>query len=182
MTEDIFKVHAPYDLFMLSGGGITETKAGLEIPEDAPAADHVDVGVSVHKFDLPREAFDRTKVPAIQAGDKAGAEKLWKAELPKAVAPYYFMVDLAGLKEEEKDYPAAIDWLKQAAETAQGPATRIQWAILYSNGVMVSPKIAREKPEAVRGLVRAINRALKESVASPALTAARQRRSPMTMT
>jgi NitT/TauT family transport system substrate-binding protein len=38
---------------------------------------------------------------------------------------------------------------------------------LYSNGVMVSPKFAREKPDAVRGLVRAINRALKESVASP---------------
>jgi len=70
------------------------------------------------------------------AGDKAGAEKLWKAELPKAVAPYYFMVDLAGLKEEAKDYPAAIGWLRQAAETAQGPATRIQWAIFYANGVM----------------------------------------------
>jgi NitT/TauT family transport system substrate-binding protein len=38
---------------------------------------------------------------------------------------------------------------------------------LYSNGVMVSPKFAREKPEGVRGLVRAINRALKECVASP---------------
>ncbi len=70
------------------------------------------------------------------AGDKAGAERLWKAELPHAVAPYYFMVDLANLKEEAKDYPAAIGWLKQAAETAQGPATRIQWAIFYSQGVM----------------------------------------------
>jgi NitT/TauT family transport system substrate-binding protein len=38
---------------------------------------------------------------------------------------------------------------------------------LYSNGVMVSPKFAREKPDAVKGLVRAINRALKECVASP---------------
>ena len=38
---------------------------------------------------------------------------------------------------------------------------------LYSNGVMASPKFVREKPEAVTGLVRAINRALKESVASP---------------
>lgn len=38
---------------------------------------------------------------------------------------------------------------------------------LYSNGVMVSAKLAREKPEAVRGLVRAINRALKETVANP---------------
>ena len=71
-----------------------------------------------------------------EAGDKAGAEKLWKAELPKAVAPYYFMVDLASLKEDAKDYPAAITWLKQAAETAQGPATRIQWAIFYSQGVI----------------------------------------------
>jgi NitT/TauT family transport system substrate-binding protein len=38
---------------------------------------------------------------------------------------------------------------------------------LYSMGVMVSPKFLREKPDAVKGLVRAINRALKESVASP---------------
>jgi NitT/TauT family transport system substrate-binding protein len=32
---------------------------------------------------------------------------------------------------------------------------------LYSNGIMVSQKLAKEKPEAVKGLVRAINRALK---------------------
>ncbi len=38
---------------------------------------------------------------------------------------------------------------------------------LYSSGVMVSAKFAREKPDAVKGLVRAINRALKESVANP---------------
>jgi NitT/TauT family transport system substrate-binding protein len=38
---------------------------------------------------------------------------------------------------------------------------------LYSNGVMVSPKFAREKPDAVKGFVRAINRALKECVAAP---------------
>ncbi len=38
---------------------------------------------------------------------------------------------------------------------------------LYSNGVMVSPKLAKEKPEAVKGLLRAINRAIKETVADP---------------
>src|ERR1044072_6460905 len=32
---------------------------------------------------------------------------------------------------------------------------------LYSNGVMVSQKLAKEKPEAVKGLVRAINKAMK---------------------
>ena len=38
---------------------------------------------------------------------------------------------------------------------------------LYSNGIMVSQKLAKEKPEAVRGLVRAINKALKETMANP---------------
>jgi NitT/TauT family transport system substrate-binding protein len=38
---------------------------------------------------------------------------------------------------------------------------------LYSNGIVVSRKLARDKPEAVKGLLRAINRAIKESVANP---------------
>jgi NitT/TauT family transport system substrate-binding protein len=38
---------------------------------------------------------------------------------------------------------------------------------LYSNGIMVSPKLAREHPEAVRGLLRAINRSLREAVQNP---------------
>jgi NitT/TauT family transport system substrate-binding protein len=38
---------------------------------------------------------------------------------------------------------------------------------LYSNGVMVSQKLAKEKPEAVKGLVRAINKALKDCLANP---------------
>jgi NitT/TauT family transport system substrate-binding protein len=38
---------------------------------------------------------------------------------------------------------------------------------LYSNGVMVSQKLAKEKPEAVKGLVRAINKAMKDCFANP---------------
>jgi NitT/TauT family transport system substrate-binding protein len=38
---------------------------------------------------------------------------------------------------------------------------------LYSNGVMVSRKLAQEKPEAVKGLLRAINKAIKEVMADP---------------
>jgi NitT/TauT family transport system substrate-binding protein len=38
---------------------------------------------------------------------------------------------------------------------------------LYSNGIMVSAKLAKDKPAAVKGLVRAINRALRETVADP---------------
>jgi NitT/TauT family transport system substrate-binding protein len=38
---------------------------------------------------------------------------------------------------------------------------------LYSNGLMVSAKLVKEKPEAVKGLVRAINKAIKETIANP---------------
>ena len=38
---------------------------------------------------------------------------------------------------------------------------------LYSNGVMVSQKLLKENPKAVAGLVRAINRAIKEVIADP---------------
>lgn len=38
---------------------------------------------------------------------------------------------------------------------------------IYSNGVMVSATLAKEKPEAVKGLVRAINKAILEVLADP---------------
>ena len=38
---------------------------------------------------------------------------------------------------------------------------------LYSNGVMVSAQLSKEKPQAVSGLVRAINRAMNECAANP---------------
>lgn len=43
---------------------------------------------------------------------------------------------------------------------------------LYGNVMMVSPKFLAEKPDAVRGLLRAINKGVKETIASPAAGAA----------
>jgi NitT/TauT family transport system substrate-binding protein len=40
-------------------------------------------------------------------------------------------------------------------------------ADLYSNCIIVSQKLAKEKPEAVKGLVRALNRSIKEVVENP---------------
>lgn len=70
------------------------------------------------------------------AGDPTAGAKLLEAELPHAIAPYYFMMDLAGMAEDRKDNKAAIAWARKAAQTAEGPATRIQWAILYSGFVL----------------------------------------------
>jgi NitT/TauT family transport system substrate-binding protein len=38
---------------------------------------------------------------------------------------------------------------------------------LYSNGVLVSAKLLKDKPQAVAGLVKAVNRALKDCIAQP---------------
>lgn len=38
---------------------------------------------------------------------------------------------------------------------------------LYSNGVMVSPQLIKDKPQVVRGLVRAIHKGLRDTIANP---------------
>lgn len=71
-----------------------------------------------------------------EVGDAAGAKRLLEAELKRSASPYYYMLDLAGIAEEEGDGPAAIGWARKAYETAQGSATRVQWAIEYSKTVL----------------------------------------------
>jgi len=71
-----------------------------------------------------------------EAGDDSGAKRLLEAELKRSEAPYYYMLDLASIAEDEKDGPAAIAWARKAYETAQGSATRVQWAIAYSQTVL----------------------------------------------
>lgn len=51
---------------------------------------------------------------------------------------------------------------------------------LYGNGVMVSQQLLRERPEAVAGLVRAINHAVRDTIADPdAAIAALYKREPL---
>lgn len=71
-----------------------------------------------------------------QAGDDAGAKALLQAELKRSASPYYYMLDLAGIAEDEKDGKAAITWARKAYEASDGPATRVQWAIEYSKTVL----------------------------------------------
>ncbi len=87
------------------------------------------------------------------AGDPAAGEALLKKELPHAIAPYYFMVDLAYLAEQRDDTKAAIGWLRQAAQSADGPATRIQWAVMYSTGAIRMAPNDKATVEQAAGMV-----------------------------
>ena len=70
------------------------------------------------------------------AGDAAGARKLLTAELERSDQPYYYMSSLSDFAERDGDEAAAIEWARKAYVASQGPATRVQWAILWSNAVL----------------------------------------------
>ncbi|MFA1263746.1 thioredoxin family protein [Xanthomonas axonopodis pv. fascicularis] len=69
-------------------------------------------------------------------GDKADAEQLLLAELGRSKTPYYYMPELSGMAEERGDKQTALYWLKKAYASAQGPATRVQWGVVYVKGLI----------------------------------------------
>jgi protein disulfide-isomerase len=83
-----------------------------------------------------QSVIDNAAYLLFDAGDRAGAKKLLTAELKRSDQPYYYMSSLADFAEQEGDKAAAIEWSRKAYEASQGPATRVQWAILYANAVM----------------------------------------------
>ena len=70
------------------------------------------------------------------AGDLEGGRKVLLGELEKSDQPYYYMSGLADFAEEQGRKAEAIEWAKKAYEASQGPATRVQWAISWSNYVV----------------------------------------------
>jgi protein disulfide-isomerase len=95
------------------------------------------------------------------AGDHAGARKLETAELKRSDQPYYYMSSLSDFAEQDGDKAGAIEWARKAYEASQGPATRVQWAILYSKAVL------RNAPGDKAQVARAANAVVDELGKSP---------------
>jgi protein disulfide-isomerase len=87
------------------------------------------------------------------AGDIAGGRKLLLAELERSDQPYYYMSSLADFAEEEGRNAEAIDWARKAYEASEGPATRVQWAISWSNYVI---RLAPQDKPAVEQAAEAV--------------------------
>jgi hypothetical protein len=66
-----------------------------------------------------------------QAGLLDESDALLKAELPKAISPYYHMLVLASNAKTRGFKGAALDWTQKAWEKSVGPATRLQWGSAY---------------------------------------------------
>lgn len=76
-----------------------------------------------------------------EAGLLDESDVLLKAELPKAVSPYYHMLGLAANARKRGDKVAALDWAERAWNTSVGPATRLQWGSGYVNRLIeLSPQ------------------------------------------
>lgn len=71
-----------------------------------------------------------------EAGMNDVARPLLVAELERSKQPYYFMVSLADIEQNAGNHEEAIAWLKEAYDTARGPATRFQWGYYYINGLI----------------------------------------------
>ncbi len=102
-----------------------------------------------------QSVIDEAGYLLFEAGDKAGARKLLTAELEKSDQPYYYMSSLADFAEKDGDRQGAVDWSRKAYEAAQGPATRVQWAINYSKAVMRNTPENKDAVEKAAGAVLA---------------------------
>lgn len=72
----------------------------------------------------------------IRAGDLDSAERLLNAELARSATPYYYMPDLADIAEQRGDKAQAIEWYRKGYESSTGPATRVQWGLMYVDALI----------------------------------------------
>lgn len=102
-----------------------------------------------------KNGVDPTKVKVLNAAPNLIEQMLvtGQADAIAQFAPTSYMNFIAMKKSPEKDFR----WFFYSESGLD----------LYSNGVMVSQKLIREKPDVVRALVRAINKAVIDVAANP---------------
>ncbi len=89
-----------------------------------------------------------------EAGLLDESDVLLKAELPKAVSPYYHMLVLAANARERGDRTASLEWTERAWSTSVGPATRLQWGAGYVNRLIeMTPQDAQRIEKAATGVL-----------------------------
>jgi NitT/TauT family transport system substrate-binding protein len=143
---------APYALIVKADGPIKTLKDMEGHTLAAPA------GSATERMFKPlaiKNGVDASKVKVLNAAPNLIEQLLvsGQAEGIAQFAPTSYMNFLAMKKDPEKDFR----WFFYSENGLD----------LYSNGVLVSQKLLKEKPEAVRGLVKAINKAIIEVSANP---------------
>ena len=89
-----------------------------------------------------------------EAGLLDESDALLKAELPKALSPYYHMLVLSANAKTRGDKVGAVDWSERAWNESKGPATRLQWGSGYVNRLIeLAPNDAARIEKAATGVL-----------------------------
>lgn len=99
--------------------------------EAARVADQTTSNTYERQAVIPAAADLLTEVGLLDESDT-----LLKAELPKAVSPYYHMLGLAQNAKQRGDKAGSLKWAEQAYAESKGPATRLQWGAGYVGKVI----------------------------------------------
>ncbi|PKV14654.1 thioredoxin family protein [Xanthomonas prunicola] len=167
ISDRLGTAYARIQLARLAQGQPTETEAkGPQPPLPTEVADLVRQRVQwasdAAKTDEERQSTISTAAALLgEAGDASGAEQLLLAELSRSKTPYYYMPELADLAEQRGDKKTALSWLRKAYESAQGPATRVQWGVMYVDGLI------RLSPDDTAGIESAATQVIGELAGQP---------------
>jgi len=132
----------------ISALGSRVEMARLEVPKDAKdpkLAAALLNDVRAHAARADREITDGYERQAVitaaayvlgQAGLREESDALLKANLGKSHSPYYLMSQLASNAKARGDKDGALQWLEQAFDKSEGPATRLQWGASYLSALV----------------------------------------------
>ena len=156
-------------LAKLDGSKTTRTslEPGLmtQVRAVVAASDHAATSTYERQAVIPNAADLLSEIGLLEESDA-----LLKAELPKALSPYYHMLVLAANARKRGDNLGSLDWAEQAWNAAKGPATRLQWGSGYVN------RLIELTPKDVQRIEKAASRVLAELDAVPETFYERNRR------
>ncbi|PPT50159.1 thioredoxin family protein [Xanthomonas arboricola] len=167
IADRLGTAYARIQLARLAQGQPTETEAkGPQPPLPKTVVDTVQQRVQwatdTARTDEERQSTISTAAALLgEVGDRSGAEQLLLAELTRSKTPYYYMPELADLAEQRGDKKTALSWLRRAYESAQGPATRVQWGVMYVDGLI------RLSPDDTAGIEAAATQVIGELAGQP---------------
>ncbi|MCC8533028.1 thioredoxin family protein [Xanthomonas phaseoli] len=169
ISDRLGTAYARIQLARLAQGQPTETDAEPKrqqppLPKDVVEVVHqrVQWATDTAKTDEERQSTISTAAALLsEVGDGSAAEQLLLAELSRSKTPYYYMPELADLAEQRGDKKTALLWLKRAYDSAQGPATRVQWGVMYVDGLI------RLSPDDTAGIEDAATQVIGELAGQP---------------
>ena len=139
----------------------------IDAPQGSTAAPAVVAQARAAAMAAERDTTDAHERQAIvpnaahllaDAGLLDESDAMLKAELPKAISPYYHMLVLSSNAKKRGDKAAALDWAERAWKESKGPATRMQWGSGYISKLLeMSPQDSARIEKAATGLLSEVS-------------------------